>query len=74
MQDTTGTAATTPELIAALQAKADTDSWFAREIVRRATILGADVDGEGPHFRIVRAAEFLGRDGWTVSQVQMAAA
>jgi hypothetical protein len=57
-----------------LKMEAERSEWFKDEIERRARILGANVDAEGPHFRWVRAAEYLGRQGWTVEQVQEAAA
>lgn len=56
-----------------LKREAERSGWFKAEIERRARFLGCNVDVEGPHLRWVIAAEFLGRDGWTVEEVQGAA-
>ena len=56
-----------------LKAQAASDAWFAREVVRRARLLGHNVRVEGPTFEVEISCERLGRDGWTVEQVQEAA-
>jgi hypothetical protein len=67
----------TTDTTQALREAAESDSWFRAEVVRRALRLGASpaqIDGEGPHFRYIYATYYLGREGWTVADVQMAAA